>query len=303
VLDPQNVLSSIGRLDAYKVSHVLFALWPESLESRDVASAEIATTHLQGFVIRATAEVELVKQSHFFTTINSHPWFRGSAGSMFEKFVHVRLTAHPSSKPLKGIPANGKLALLNIPVCRNPIPLGGLSRLKGANKYELPFYWRPTNQSFTSVDSLICTKNAGLFIQSTVSHTHDAKPEGLQEIFENLPKQFVASRKWALVFITDTDDNAVALRTQKLDGLPENVEVYSCTFKIGQSALTSTELEALAEITVSEYFMYVPVVIEGMFRRLGKTWKRFPMRKCRKPWPKEALLGCALDQPSNLPKP
>jgi hypothetical protein len=300
-------MSKLGDLDTSEVSHVLFALRPESLQSRDIPFAEIPTKHLQGFLIRATAELELVKQSQFFSLISTQRWFKGSAGNMFEKFVHVRLTAHPSSQPLIGIPANSQLPQLIIPVCTKRIPLGGLSRLKKANEYDLPFCWRPTNQSYTTVDAIVCTEEGGILIQSTISEQRDAKPEGVHSIHENLPKRFWDARRWAFVFITDTDDNAVALRSQRLDDLPENIDVYSCTFKIGQSVLTSEEVKVLEDITVSGYSVYVPVVIECIFRTHRKTSTRIPRIKSstrrRKPWLKRAIPECALYQPPTLLTP
>ena len=84
---------------------------------RDVPYAELPTSHLQGFIIRAAAELELVRQSQFFALISKHPWFQGSMGNFYEKFVHVRLTAHPSAERLIGIPVDSKLPQLIIPVC------------------------------------------------------------------------------------------------------------------------------------------------------------------------------------------
>ena len=304
------MLSSIANLDAPKVSRVLFALRPKSPQTRSVPCAELATSHLQGFVIRAAAGLELVRQSEFFALISTHPWFKGSAGNVYEKFVHVRLIAHPSAQPLIGIPADSKLPQLVIPVCTQHIPLGGLSRLTKANEYKLPFYWRPTNQSFTSVNSILCTERAGIFIQSTISPKHDAKPEGIQSVHDSLPKGFWRKRKWAFVFITDTDENAVALRSQKLKDLPGGIDVYSCTFKTGQSKLTSRELAVLEEVTVIGYSMYMLIIIEGMFRvqrarcKSPKGWgarkPRFPRRKRqtrnRKPLLKGATPRYALNQ-------
>jgi hypothetical protein len=310
VSETESMLSSIAELDASTVSHVLFALRPQSPQKRDIPFAELATSHLQGFVIRAAAKLELVRQSHFFALISQHPWFKGSAGNFYEKFVHVRLTAHPSAEPLIGIPADNKLPQLVIPVCTQRIPLGGLSRLTKANKYKLPFYWRPTNQSFTSVDSILCTETEGIFIQSTVSPEHDAKAEGIQAVHDSLPKGFWTKRKWAFVFITDTDENAVKLRSQQLKDLPQDINVYSCTFKIGQSELTSRELAVLEEATVTGYSMYMPIIIEGMFRtqrarcKSPKGWgalkPKFPRTKCqpryRKPLLKGATPKYALNQ-------
>ena len=286
VSDTASMLSSIAGLDASNVSHDLFALGPESPQKRDVPFGELATSHLQGFVIRAAAKLELVRQSQFFALISKHPWFKGFAGNFYEKFVHVRLTAHPSAKPLIGIPADSKLPQLVIPVCTQHIPLGGLSRLTKANEYELPFYWRPTNQSFTSINSILCTETEGILIQSTVSPEHDVKPEGIQSIRDYLPKGFWRKRKWAFVFITDTDENAVALRSQTLKDLPEGIDVYSCTFKIGWSKLTSRELAVLEEVMVIRYSMYMSIIIEGIFRAQRarcKTSKGWGVRKPRFP--------------------
>jgi hypothetical protein len=108
-----------------------------------------------------------------------------------------------------------------------------------------------------------------MLIQSTVASKHDAKPGGIQSIRDSLPKRFWSERKWSFVFITDTDENAVALRSQLLKDLPDDIDVYSCTYKIGQSELTSGELAVLQEITVSGYSMYMPIIIEGVFR----TWR------------------------------
>ena len=57
----------------------------------------------------------------------------------------------------------------------------------------------------------------------------------------------------------------MALRSQRLNDLPKDIDVYSCTFKIGQSELTSRELAVLEDIMVIGYSMYMPIIIEGMF--------------------------------------
>lgn len=61
----------------------------------------------------------------------------------------------------------------------------------------------------------------------------------------------------------------MALCSQRLNDLPENIDVYSRTFKIGQSTFTSNELKVLDEITVSGW--YVPVIDEVL-----KTEKQHP---------------------------
>jgi hypothetical protein len=58
--------------------------------------AEIPTSRLRGFVVRAAAELDVAQQSHFFSEMSADPWFKGSACYVCEKFVHVRLLASSS---------------------------------------------------------------------------------------------------------------------------------------------------------------------------------------------------------------
>jgi hypothetical protein len=58
----------------------------------------------------------------------------------------------------------------------------------------------------------------------------------------------------------------MVIRSQTLKDLPAGIDVYSCTFKIGWSKLTSRELAVLEEVIVIRYSMYMSIIIEGMFR-------------------------------------
>jgi hypothetical protein len=54
------------------------------------------TDDLRGFMVGAATELDVAKQSHFIREISARPWFKGSAGHVFEEFVHVRLLASSS---------------------------------------------------------------------------------------------------------------------------------------------------------------------------------------------------------------
>jgi hypothetical protein len=248
VSDTSGTISMISDLDATETSHVLFALRPQG-QSRDIPAAEIPTPHLRDCLVRAIAKHDAVKQAQFFTQISGHPWFKGSEGHVYEKFVHARLLASP--EPLEAIPADSSLPNLCLPIQPKAVPLGGSSLLKSANKHCIPFYWLPVSQSFTSADSIICTNTHVLFIQSTINPYHDAKPEGIMVPLNTLPKRFRDKRIHCLVFVTDSEARAITLRGRHFEGLGD-VRIYACVFNIGQSELTQGEKEILEKSTVSK---------------------------------------------------
>jgi hypothetical protein len=139
----------------------LLTMRPEILTPghRTTSKPRILTRYLLGFIMRALAALDIAHQSQFFRTMRSYPWLKRASDWCFEKFVHVRLIAHPSSEPLDATPAKRNSPNLLVPVCKTFIPLGALALLKKANKHSLPVYWRPNSTSFTSIDAIICTAN------------------------------------------------------------------------------------------------------------------------------------------------
>ena len=242
------------------VPYRLLTVRPENLapEGRETAKAHLPTRYLLGYVMRALATLDIAEQSKFFTLISSHPWMRGAAGWCFEKFVHVRLIAHPSSTPLEATPAKKNSPDLIIPVCKNFIPLGGVTLLAKANKHPLPFYWRPTSTQFTSLDAVICTTKEILLLQTSVAEKHPVEPEGIDEVLSRIPKTFKSCRRICLVFIADSEHTAFRLRNQRLSGLSSyGLEVYSTVFTVGQTPLSGKEREALENIVVRDNYVYI----------------------------------------------
>ena len=246
--DPRQLFRLITQFDSDEVSHVLFFVRPVKLsaDSRSAIRAEIPTKHLKGIIALSVAQIDAAQQSLFFSQISSHPWTKGPAGWMYEKFVHIRL-ASPAAPSLMCIPADNASPNLMIPVCDITRPLNGKTGLREANKYPLPFYWRPTSTSFTSIDGIICTDSDIILVQATVSSQHGVKVSGLDAIRNGLPVGFCEERNFCLVFITPTEESAQDLRNQNM-GLPQrwqDLVIYSSTFAIGklndmdQAALTT----------------------------------------------------------------
>ena len=260
--EPRQLLGLATQFGTDEVSHVLFAVRPEKLsaDSRARIRAEVPTKHLDGIITLVVARIDAAQQSIFSSQISSHPWTEGRAGWMFEKFVHIRLTSTP---PLTCVPADDAAETFSIPVCAITRPLNGKTGLSEAYNYTLLFYWRPTSTSFTSIDGIICTDSDIILVQATVSSEHDVKVSGLDAIRNGLPAKFRQERNWRLVFITSTEESALALRNQNT-ALPERWEdlvIYFCTFMIGRRTLNDAEQDILARYIVSCVpFPFLPLI-------------------------------------------
>jgi len=254
VANPTELLRLVEDLRANEHSHVLFAWRPKAEGVRDAARAEIPTEHLCGLVTRELAIVDKSQQSNFFSRIREHPWMKGLSSYVFQKFVHVRLTAHASS--LRAEPAKRSLTYLkSVPVCGTVIPLNGLSKLREANKHPLPSYWRPTSTSFTSVNAIICTDKKIILLQSAVAPAHEVRVTGLDDIRKNLPGGFEEARELYFVFVTNEERFSALLRVRGLMGHSrwDGLKIHSCVFEIGKMSLTCREKIALGNVIVSSY--------------------------------------------------
>lgn len=264
--DPHRLFRLVAQFDSDDVSHLLFAVRPEE-HSRGMVKAQVPTKHLNGIIALAVARFDAAQQSLFFTRISSHPWTKEPASWMFEKFVHIQLVSTFSTQ-FTCVPADNTTETLTIPVCTVTHPLNGTTGLSEANKYTLPFYWRPTSTSFTSINGIICTDSDMVLIQATVSSRHDVKVAGLGAIRDGLPVKFRRERNWRLILITPSEESARALCNWSTI-LPEGweeLDIYSYTFMNGQHTLNDAEQEILAKYIVS----YVPFQFLSLIRTLGR---------------------------------
>jgi hypothetical protein len=97
------------------VSHSLFTIMPSP--DRMVETVEIKTTYLRDLIANAIAEADTAKQVGFFNLTSNHPWFRVSAGYIFQKFVFTWLFSNPVSGRLLCTPAdptNGSFELHSV---------------------------------------------------------------------------------------------------------------------------------------------------------------------------------------------
>jgi hypothetical protein len=212
--------------------------------------AKIATDRLVGIVLAQVTWLDAVQQAQFFSMISSHPWLKSPLGNFYEKLVHVRLTADPNAVPLPCLMEDG--SSLSIPVVPNVVPVSGSSNLSDANTNVLPFYWRPVSQTFTSLDALVCTREAIFLIQSTVSSKHDMKKTGLDFIRDNIPSKFWESRRQYLVFVAPHEASAARLRSREYRALKDfaEVDLRACTFPIGMSTFTASQINELRKLSV-----------------------------------------------------
>lgn len=99
----------ISAFNVDDVSHSLFAIWPENLESRQIVKACIPTIHINEILALAVARFDAARQSTFFNQISSHPWTKGSAGWIFENSYtfgsHQSLPHHLHAYPLAILPS------------------------------------------------------------------------------------------------------------------------------------------------------------------------------------------------------
>ena len=240
----QTALPMIEGPNPSDASNVLFSIHPED-DSRDTMEAKIATDRILNIILRQLTWLSAAQQSEFFTMISGHPWLRSPLGNLYEKLIHVRLTADPSAKSLVCKSTTGDSILL--PVVPRVVSLSGTSNLQNANRNQLPFYWRPAPTTFTSLDAIICTAEMIFLLQSTVSGSPDIKEQGLDFIRTNIPTCFWKNRRCYIVFVTPDEDRGIQLISKKysiLEGFPE-LELSYCVLPFGTSKFTSSQVHKL----------------------------------------------------------
>lgn len=247
----QDVSDSLYR-DPDGVPHLVFSVRPASLEhdGRQSAVVDIPTNYLKKVVASAFARSDGIKRISFFTQLSRHPKLRGACGYMFELLLRVRLTAHANSDPLVAIPKDPDGSKLNIPVTERVISLSGITALKQANQHTVPFCWWPTSCTFSPVDAIVCTATDIIFVQSTISQSHNVNIDNLTLTIQNLPERFRQTHRLCFVFVANQRATAVTLMNQKLEQL-KDFSVYSCYFDISAHTFDDTQEGFLTRAIVS----------------------------------------------------
>jgi hypothetical protein len=255
---PEVVLSTALEPSEQNSSHALFSVRPKGLsdQTRSEPIAAIATSNLLGFVTQVMASRDIACQTRFFSMISAHPWTKSLSGYVFTTFLHVRLTTPSDAEGLICEPVVNTHPRLVLPVCSASHAVHDISSLKGANRFPVPSYIRPTSTSFTCLDAIILTNQEVILLQSTVAHPMGINDYNLSKIQSSLPVRFKAL-PWNLVFKTDdirrlnlSPDLGTSLKPPAID-----LRVYRCSFRLGQQ-LAPAQLEAVQQITASASYVW-----------------------------------------------
>ncbi|KAH9077651.1 hypothetical protein EDB83DRAFT_2345111 [Lactarius deliciosus] len=239
-------------LNAALVSHRLFTVRPTK-NSRQHVTAEFASRHLLGFVSRAYAERDRAMRLSFYKQISGHAWFSTSAGRIFETHVLIWSRYTSAGDCLTCTRAVEASPLLSIPACgKNMEFFSKAEDLKNmVDDHERRKCLVPVSQTFPTLDAIFITHEFVITVQMTISSKHDAKQIGFDKVYQNLPSSVVAKRQKCHVFLTDTEDKANLLRTQKLTDLPKKmvIQVYSSFVSIEEldPMLTQERVEKLED--------------------------------------------------------
>jgi len=110
--------------------------------------------------------------------LNSHPSLRSPAGWIFENMAHVVVPTR-IGLDLKYIT---RLKKYFMPAPDHEEMISGNSALRGIKRGFRPFYWRPRDSDYESVDSVLRSGDDVWALQYTVSRSHRAATErGSQE--------------------------------------------------------------------------------------------------------------------------
>ena len=104
--------------------------------------------------------------------------------------------------------------------------------MRGIKRGFRPFYRRPRESDYESVDSVLRSGYDFWALQYTVSRSHRAATEGLNEIHKNMNLKHQV--RWHLVMIGATRSEAESARdSQKLTHPWDKTPVYTCAVQFG----------------------------------------------------------------------
>jgi len=183
-MDPRQFINT-GNEDAVtlRASHKLFTIVPDPL--RMVETMEIKTKYLCSLVVLAIAEVDAAKQVEFYNLTSKHPWFQGSGGYVFEKFVDVWLFSDTESEGLLCMPTeptDGSFVLHPVGG-KKLFVFMGVCALTEARRHQTSG-WLPAAPNFPSFNAIVFTPKRIITIQSTIKSSHDANLKGFEQIEE-----------------------------------------------------------------------------------------------------------------------
>lgn len=243
-------IDQFADLDSLMVSHQLISVRPDLRNgSRQNVTVDFATKHLLGFVSRAYAAQDRATRLSFYKMIRGHSWFGTSAGHFFETHVLLWIRHAPTQDSLPCTSAKAGSPSLHIPACGKHMQFfSNINELK-VDENESRTCWVPASEKFPTWDAIILTDKFIITVQMTLASRHDAKKFEFERAYNSLPSEFVETRHWCHVFLTDKEDKADSLRCQTLTEIPRKmtIHVYSALINIEESnsLLTAERVEKL----------------------------------------------------------
>jgi hypothetical protein len=217
-------------------SRQLFVVEPTE-ESRHRETLRFASEHILGLVARAYATHDHVVRQTFYKTASGHAWYGASVGRIFRTSALLWLRYPPINDSLQCFPASGMVRPpeLEIPACREKMEFfSKVDELKNVDEHESLLCLVPVLQTFPTLDAIIITTDSVISIQMTVAGRHDAKMIGLWKVYNAFTPEFRHKKRNRFhVFLTDTEDKAQSLRTQKVkdEVATEGIHLYSAFIK------------------------------------------------------------------------
>ncbi len=187
-------------LDGLKFSNRLFSIRPKSksITGRPVPIAQVATSHIDELILKATIKADATERIAFHRSLRQDKSFRPTAGYILKNFVLAWLSAHPLSTPIPCTAAMTSAPRLEIPVCPKDrsIPFTDLGSMRDMNTPPTPLCLLTVSQTCaaSAVDAIVCSDEAIITVQVTISRRHGATPSSFEQIRAQLPVLFGEAR-------------------------------------------------------------------------------------------------------------
>ncbi|KAF9234891.1 hypothetical protein BU15DRAFT_52015 [Melanogaster broomeanus] len=205
----QQVMDSLCSLDfplGKTGPSLLIFIRPKQDESgnflRMLCEVYVPTARLTRAIVRAILKRDANVMAQFFSATSSHAFMRGTAGYVFEQWVHARFISG-ASLDCTWLNCRSRSLPRTLPTARPSQLISTNTELK---THIPPFYWRPPSNNFPGIDGLLRHGDDVYAIQCTISQTHRSPLKGLRMLQKIIGTQPRLS--WRVIFVGETDKQA-----------------------------------------------------------------------------------------------
>jgi hypothetical protein len=196
--------------------------------------------------------------------ICAHPWTQSLSGYVFTTFLHVRLTTPSDAEGLICEPVVNTHPRLVLPVCSASHAVHGVSSLKGANRFRVPSYIRPTSTSFTCLDAVILINREADIRSLSHPPTINRRPPYAHQLLQSSQHPIIPSGSFQGTTLEPCFRDRRHSPPQPISGSRYIVEASSdrspciSLFFSASSAIGLAQLEAVQQITTcASYVTYM----------------------------------------------